>query len=699
MPDRSFSPAPYLSAAVPRRLASRLLAALGLLAALLLVVAVLVGLLAYGTEPRRSGRLTLDGLTRLTAVGWTEAGDVIAEAATETDLMAALGYAHTADHAWAMALWRQVALGRMAAWFGPSWRELDRHARYLGFAALAQQTYRALPSAERALLDAYALGVNRALGEAAVAQRDEFVFLDVEAEAWEPWHALAVERLIAWMGTPRLAPPPFADGTLAAFARTDSLYRATLRLDGAAQSRAWAAALGDGGTTVVQQLAYGASALPLIQPVTLRLNGRSALAATVPGTLMLPAGQDDARSWTVFLTSDVRSGPADGPLPPPVHDRLVDREGNETLLVIYRDSTSLFLRAAEAARPARPPVDTLRVDSLAADSFATDSVTVPPTTAPPPRAWQIQWRGFAEGTDLGAWRALLSGEAPPPFRLIRGDGLVATREGASTVLGAPPLRREVPGGVFVAADSLARFAADHLAVRLTAPDSARAAALTPEALTADAYSAWAAARLPGLLRALGHRDSLRRDLKDPYAYLLSWDHAYSEDAIGASIYETWLDAHRSVTGALPAPSDSTNRLLLHQTLRIAVAILRDRYGDRPSGWRWANVQPGARYYPISDSAGATGGLPHSRYGPLARSPGGHPTALQVGPSLVFGEPPAPAVWTAWTTTTDWDALTVRHSVIRPGDFLARTATEPDVPRLIRRNAPLTAPLALRPDEP
>jgi hypothetical protein len=680
----------------------RLLAALGLVVLVLAVLAAAVGYLAYGTEPVRSGRLTLEGLHEPAAIAWSEDGRVTIEAAREPDLAAALGYVHGVDDAWALALWRQAALGSLAAWFGERYVAFDRHARTLGLGTLAYHTYAALPDSARALLDAYARGVNRALADPAVAQRDEFVLLDVAAEPFEPWHALAVERLLAWVGTPplRLEGAAARDSGLVRFARTDALYRAFLHLGGG-HSRAWAARLdsagtGSPGTAFVQQHAYGASALPLVREVTLRRGGRSVTAATVPGTLVFPGGVGDGRAWSVFLTSAVALDSTSAPPPPLDYDRLVDRVGNETLLPIRRGREGLFFETEAPARPLpsvhRP--DTLLTDTLVAPLLLADTTAAPAPAAPPP-AWVVRWPGFSLGTDVGAWWALTQGR-PPAFRLFRGDGLAVARGGAAEVLGSPPVLQPLPGGVFVAADSLARFAAVRLAGLLT--DDTLGARRTPDALAADTYSPWAAARLPGLLAALGHRDSLAADLKDAHAYLLSWDARYTPDAIGASLFETWITAHAEELGAPPAPGDSVSPVILQQTLRLAVAILRTRYGERPSAWRWERVQPGARFFPVWTQGDATRGPAAARYAPVTPGLGGHPTALLLGPSRFFGGPPAPAVWTAWTTTADWGGLTVRHPVVETDAFLARarSALDTATPYRIARDAPLTDPLTLRP---
>ncbi len=153
---------------------SRLLIILGLVLLGIVGMAAVLGYFAYGNEATRSGRLVLDGLQQPAAIQWSEDGSVTVEATGEADLFAALGYVHGADHAWAMTLWRQAALGQLSQWFGPDYVGYDRHARTLGFSALAEETYEAISEEEKALLDAYARGTNLALASTAVTQQDEF---------------------------------------------------------------------------------------------------------------------------------------------------------------------------------------------------------------------------------------------------------------------------------------------------------------------------------------------------------------------------------------------------------------------------------------------------------------------------------------------------------------------------------------------
>ncbi|MCH7639544.1 MAG: penicillin acylase family protein [Bacteroidetes bacterium] len=696
---------------------SRLLIILGLVLLGIVGMAAVLGYFAYGNEATRSGRLVLDGLQQPAAIQWSEDGSVTVEATGEADLFAALGYVHGADHAWAMTLWRQAALGQLSKWFGPDYVGYDRHARMLGFGALAEETYEAISEEEKALLDAYARGTNLALASTAVTQQDEFVLLDLKPEAWLPWHSLAVERMMAWMGTPGIAAiesiaasfaaPAHTDSALVRFAAADSLFRGFLHLGGADQSRAWTARIG-ATTIAVHQLAYGNSALPMLREVTLRVGSAGTLVATVPGTLMLPAGQSETRAWSVFLTSDLTLAPTDSLPPPPLFDRLVDRTGSETLLTFPRSPDGLYFKAeplAPTPTAVLASVDSLGEAAIVRDSPLADSLRLALRDRPgalslkTPPAWLVRWRGFAPGTDLGAWRMLLNGSQPPPFTLFRGDGLLASSDGSATALGSPPVQRTVPGGLFVAADAAIHFAADRLDMLLGSTDATANPLEPPDpnALVMDAFSPWAASITPRLIEQLGHRDSLDASIKDAYAFLHGWDYRYDRGSIAASLFETWMTEYRNKTGRLPTTvPDSTMIVILHQTLRDAVEHLKSRHTERASAWRWELIQPGARFFPVwSDTSR---GPPPSRYAPLTPGLGGHPTTLRPGPSLVFGGTPAPAVWTAWTITSNWNRTHIYHPVTRRMGFLpgGRRRGEPAPSYAVQRDAEMSSPLFLHP---
>ncbi len=648
---------------------ARFFLTLGVVLVLVAGLAAAAGVLAYGTQPSREGPLDVAGLAAPVSLAWDDSGRVWVEGPDEGALAAGLGYAHAADHGWTAALWRQAASGRLAEWFGDDARALDLHARALGFEALARRTYEQLADGDRAVLDAYALGASAGFAEPGVAQGTAFIVADVVPTGWRPWDPLAVERLHAYLAAPSLAADSTwtraaqADSAVAAFVQADSLFRDFLGFPGGGYDRVYALdnSPGRAGRTLVQQTSAGTSANAFLAAAVLRMPGRTAVALTIPGTLVSPTGWSGGLGWGLLLSSDLRLEPYDGPAPVPVYSRVVERDGDETLLSVTRDETGLVLRAG---RPDAEPA----TDSTAADS--TTQRLTPPDPARRPAAggarraapadttardstagsgWRVRWSGFGLGTDLGAFRALRAGRVPGMFALLDGDGLAVTQS-QTRLLGAPPVASASGAVAFAAQDSLARWAAQALRAPV-ARDSLQADStlFLLDAADRDLASGWARERLPGLMAALGARDSLPDVLQAPFSYLNGWDGAYRADGIAPSLFEWWMESHRDVTGHLPDLADSLDVELLPFTLRIARAELRDRFGPLPSSWRWGRLQ-GRPLYPIlSDRGGAAARRFREPFGP----PGGHPTSPLPGPSFAFPDAhPGLAVWSVRTRLRD-----------------------------------------------
>lgn len=676
-----------------------------LLTTLLVALLVVVGLaltawyLAHGVGPTLDGEVRVPGLSAPVTITHDAGGFATVDAQSEADLMAGLGYAHALHNAWPMALRRQAATGSLSQWFDDAAAlGLDRHALMLGFGAQARATYDALPEAARAALDAYARGVNRAFERDRLSEGDEFVLLDVETRPWQPWDALAVERLIAYLTTPA---PALADSVaqaafraspaLGRFVAADSAFRATLGVGGLEHSLAFAVR-DSAGTRLVQRHVYGRSALPLFQEVVLRQGGRRTLVASVPGTLVFPAGYGDDSAWSLFLDGSAAlvSAPTDSTALTPIYDRITTRNGDETLVPMYRSSDALYLYSPNEARPA-PTVQ----DSTSAAS------------PPVPTTWQLRWRGFGTGTDLGAWRALLRGEAGA-FALFPGSGILV-EDGQARVLGTPAVTRSVPGGVLVGSSEHARYVADRVA--LLAADGATGGL---DGLLADAYSAWAADLAPPLIAALGGPDEIDADLRDAAAYLRGWDFRYDPASVGASMFETWMATHRARTGALPDPAavsapppppDSTGAVAavpaavaLTESLRQAVAAMDSTYGSDGALWRWQNVQRALRLYPLFTTDTTDVGT--RRFAPVLVPDGGHPTAIAWGPSLALPGTEPSAVWSAQATMPGAADLRIRHRDPSDGRAHARSlaSARPIRPRPVERTAEVQHTLRLLPAE-
>jgi penicillin amidase len=107
-------------------------------------------------------------------------------AASAADAAAALGFLHARERMFQMDLMRRNASGELAALFGRQALPLDRFMRTLGLRRRAVADLAGLPADTRALLDAYARGVN-----AWIALRGRFAAPEfVAIGAPQPWSAV-----------------------------------------------------------------------------------------------------------------------------------------------------------------------------------------------------------------------------------------------------------------------------------------------------------------------------------------------------------------------------------------------------------------------------------------------------------------------------------------------------------------------------
>lgn len=697
---------------------TRTLIASLLLAALVFGAGTIFWYFAYGTDRTPPAEATLSALSAPATIHWHEHRTAHIEARTPPDAAAALGYVHGTQRPWTLALWRQTALGRLGAWFGRGMLPFDRHARRLGLHALAREAYDQLPDSTQQLLTAYADGVNAALQEGALHRDDELVLLDLTPAPWEPWHALAVERLLAWLATP---PPP--DTTLAAadrattrFFETDARFRQWLHLYGFERSITWALEA-EHGPTLFQRYVFGTSALPLLHEVGVDgPNGATVAGATFPGTPFFPAGRSNTHAWSILPSSPMTLtfAPVDSATLATVHDRIRLYDGDEVLLTTRRTPDALPL-----GQPDPQPLD---LDALALPDTlsAADSAAVVDSVRTRHRSvWQVRWPGLRPVTDAAAWLALATNE-PAPFQLFDGHGLHATSDGARRVLGRPPVVERFDGGVLVGQSDWARMQAHSLHAQLSSAPSA-----APAALSAHDSSAWAADRLSDVLPLLRMTPPDAR-LQEAVTYLRNWDHTYDRASIGASIFEAWMRAYRTATDSLPhalahdrlvPPEDSVAYLQwadslrldslahanhLQRTLQQAVDTLATTYGPDPRRWRWERVGATRRHFPVWSADSLVDrdlhGLSTTRYAPLERPGRGHPSVLAGGISLLDRPPPAAAAWEGWTTSDTAAVFTVRRDRVRTDAFLGRH-TAPDrrpAPFPLRPNATPHATTILRP---
>ena len=140
----------------------------------------------------------LQGLKKGVTVRRDERGIPYIEAADEEDLYFAQGYVTASDRLWQMDLMRRTARGELSEIFGKVTLEEDKRHRTYGFAQVADASAAQADPHARAVVDAYARGVN-----AYIASLDdkslpvEFQMLGYRPRPWTPADSSAVGKNFA----------------------------------------------------------------------------------------------------------------------------------------------------------------------------------------------------------------------------------------------------------------------------------------------------------------------------------------------------------------------------------------------------------------------------------------------------------------------------------------------------------------------
>src|SRR6185369_4349204 len=147
--------------------------------------------------PEVDGRLAVPGLTAPVEIVRVEPGVPHIYAQNAHDLFFSQGYVHAQDRLWQMELNRIVGDGRVSALFGESALELDKIMRVFGVSQAAARDWQVISPDSRALLTAYADGVNAYLATHKGRLPVEFTILGVEPRPWTPIDSLTWGKLMS----------------------------------------------------------------------------------------------------------------------------------------------------------------------------------------------------------------------------------------------------------------------------------------------------------------------------------------------------------------------------------------------------------------------------------------------------------------------------------------------------------------------
>src|ERR1700722_4554539 len=156
--------------------------------AILFTAALVTGLLWLSLPPRQQ-QARIPGLTGPVDIGFDGDGIPRIHATNELDAAAALGFVHARDRMFQMDLMRRAASGRLSEIAGPATLPYDRMIRTLGLRQSAIASYAALPAETRAILEAYARGVNAWIAARGRFGAPEFIVLG-PPEQWQPSDSL-----------------------------------------------------------------------------------------------------------------------------------------------------------------------------------------------------------------------------------------------------------------------------------------------------------------------------------------------------------------------------------------------------------------------------------------------------------------------------------------------------------------------------
>jgi len=170
----------------------------GLLIVLVLAVLAIAGVAWLRTSlPQTRGTLAVPGLDQPVDIVRDAHGVPHILAADARGAWFGIGFAHAQDRLWQMDMNRRIGQGRIAELMGPEAAKTDRFIRTLGLYRRAQADYARLDAPTRAMLRAYADGVNAYLATRKGALPPEFLLLGARPEPWQPADSIVWLKLLA----------------------------------------------------------------------------------------------------------------------------------------------------------------------------------------------------------------------------------------------------------------------------------------------------------------------------------------------------------------------------------------------------------------------------------------------------------------------------------------------------------------------
>ena len=168
---------------------------------LIAIVAIVAGVLAiyvWRSVPTDNAQYAIKAPLGETVITLDAEGIPTIEAKSERDLSFAVGFMHARDRLWQLEMNRRIGRGELAEILGPKALETDKFLRTLGVHRAAKTQLDGFPPEAKALLQAYADGVNTYVRDAMTVRPPEFVILGVQPGLWEPVDTVAWGIIMAY---------------------------------------------------------------------------------------------------------------------------------------------------------------------------------------------------------------------------------------------------------------------------------------------------------------------------------------------------------------------------------------------------------------------------------------------------------------------------------------------------------------------
>lgn len=226
------------------RRAARVVGVLFQLVVVVLILAILAVVVmgAITTQrgwPQTSGTIVIRGLHNPVTVVRDTAGIIQITAEDPHDLFLAQGYVHAQERMWQMEISRRIGAGRLSELFGKGQIDRDKYIRTLGWRVAAARDLDAMSPETKAILQAYADGVNAWITEHDGKLSTSFVVAGLLSgtgglggyalEPWTPLDTATWQKVQAWSLGGNVDSEIFrllADARLGSATKTDALFPA-----------------------------------------------------------------------------------------------------------------------------------------------------------------------------------------------------------------------------------------------------------------------------------------------------------------------------------------------------------------------------------------------------------------------------------------------------------------------------------------